>query len=45
MEKRFIPVNLFDTGTMEQWLSEMAAEGFVLDSFSGRKAVFRDEYC
>lgn len=45
MEKRLIPVNLFDTGTMEQWLSQMAAEGLILDSFSGRKAVFRDEYC
>lgn len=45
MEKRIIPVNLYDTVTMEQWLSQMAEEGLMLDSFSGKKAVFQDEYC
>ena len=45
MEKRLIPVNIFDTATMEEWLSQMAEEGFILDSFSGRKAKFKDECC
>lgn len=45
MEKRIIPVHIYDTVTMEQWLSQMAEEGLILDSFSGKKAVFQDEYC
>ncbi len=45
MEKRLIPVNIFDTSTMEQWLSQMGEEGLTLDSFSGRKAVFQDGCC
>lgn len=45
MEKRLIPVNIFDTVTMEQWLAQMADEGLILNSFSGKKAVFEDQYC
>lgn len=45
MEKRLIPVNIFDTVTLEQWLTQMAEEGLILDSFSGKKAVFEDQYC
>lgn len=45
MEKRLIPVNIFDTVAMEQWLSQMADEGLILDSFTGKKAKFKDECC
>lgn len=45
MVKRIIPVNIYDTATMEQWLSQMADEGLILHSFSGKKALFQDEYC
>ncbi|KXL54516.1 hypothetical protein CLNEO_06230 [Anaerotignum neopropionicum] len=45
MEKRLIPVNIFDTTTVEQWLEQMAEEGFILNSFKGRKAVFEDGHC
>lgn len=45
MEKRLIPVNIFDTSTMEQWLSQMGDEGLILDSFSGKKAVFQGGDC
>ncbi len=45
MKKQLIPVNIFDTATVEQWLSQMAEEGFILNSFKGNKAVFEDEHC
>ncbi|KAF5070278.1 hypothetical protein DSECCO2_224150 [anaerobic digester metagenome] len=45
MVKRLIPVNMYDTTTMEQWLSQMGEEGLILKSFSGRKAVFEDGDC
>ncbi|MDD4843231.1 MAG: DUF2812 domain-containing protein [Anaerotignum sp.] len=45
MKKQLIPVNIFDTTTVEQWLSQMAEEGFILNSFKGNKAVFEDEHC
>ncbi|WP_312059123.1 DUF2812 domain-containing protein [Anaerotignum sp.] len=45
MEKRLIPVNMYDITAMEQWFTQMGEEGLVLKSFSGRKAVFQDDYC
>lgn len=45
MEKRLIPVNMYDITTMEQWFTQMGEEGLILKSFSGRKAVFQDDYC
>jgi uncharacterized protein (AIM24 family) len=45
MKKQLIPVNIFDTTTMERWLSKMAGEGFILNSFKGRRVVFEDEHC
>lgn len=45
MEKRLIPVNMYDITAMEQWFTQMGEEGLILKSFSGRKAVFQDDYC
>ena len=45
MKKQLIPVNIYDTATVEQWLSQMAEEGLILNSFKGNKAVFEDAHC